>query len=121
MNVVQREGEAEAPEASGSVAPVTEPAAEELELGSVLHALSDPVRLRIVVRLAAEEECACGGFGLPVGKSTCTHHLRVLRQAGVIHQRVAGKTRLNSLRRAELDGRFPGLLDAVLGAAAGRS
>jgi DNA-binding transcriptional ArsR family regulator len=100
----------------GPGAGVAEPDVDAIELAAVLHALSDPLRLRIVARLAEGEECACNGFGLPVGKSTCTHHLRVLREAGVIHQRCAGKARLNSLRREELELRFPGLIDAVLGA-----
>ena len=89
---------------------------EELELGAVLHALSDPMRLRIVGALAAagDEERPCGSFDLPVTKSTCTHHFKVLREAGVISQRQHGTARLNSLRRADLDARFPGLLDSVL-------
>jgi DNA-binding transcriptional ArsR family regulator len=92
------------------------PATEDLELASVLHALSDPHRLQIVRSLADDPEPrACGGFGLEVSKSTCTHHFRVLREAGVIRQRELGTARLNSLRREDLDGRFPGLLDAVLG------
>jgi len=95
------------------------PAADEIELAAVLHALSDPMRLQIVVGLAAGDQRPCGSFGLPVTKSTCTHHFKVLREAGVIRQRLEGTTRLNSLRRAELDRRFPGLLDSVLGAAAG--
>jgi DNA-binding transcriptional ArsR family regulator len=53
-----------------------------------------------------------------VTKSTCTHHFRVLREAGVIRQRLEGTTRLNTLRRDELEQRFPGLLDAVLRASA---
>lgn len=93
------------------------PAREELELGAVLHALSDPVRLRIVATLAAEGARTCGSFGLPVTKSTCTHHFRVLREAGVIAQRPEGTTRVNTLRRDDLDARFPGLLDRVLDAA----
>ena len=60
--------------------------------------------------------CPCKSIDLPVVKSTCTHHFRVLREAGVIRQRHEGTSRLNSLRRADLDTRFPGLLDAVLGA-----
>jgi DNA-binding transcriptional ArsR family regulator len=87
----------------------------EIQLAAVLHALSDPVRLRIVVGLAAGEERTCKSFDLPVVKSTCTYHFRVLRDAGVIRQRLDGTTRLNSLRRIELDRRFPGLLDAILG------
>lgn len=93
---------------------VVQPELDQIELPTVLHALSDPVRLQIVAGLAAGEELSCGSFDLPVTKSTCTHHFRVLRQAGVIRQRVQGTTRLNSLRRDELEVRFPGLVDAVL-------
>ena len=92
------------------------PATSEIELAGVLQALSDPMRLRIVVALATGDEMSCKSIDLPVVKSTCTHHFRVLREAGVIRQRHEGTSRLNSLRRAELDTRFPGLLDAVLGA-----
>jgi DNA-binding transcriptional ArsR family regulator len=98
--------------------PLCHPAPEEIELGAVLHALSDPMRLRIVAALALEDKRTCGSFNLPVTKSTCTHHFRVLREAGVIRQRLEGTTRLNSLRRKDLDTRFPGLLDSVLQAAA---
>jgi len=94
------------------------PAAEEIELAAVLHALSDAMRLQIVVGLAAGDQRPCGSFDLPVSKSTCTHHFKVLREAGVIRQRLEGTTRLNSLRRDDLEQRFPGLLDSVLRAAA---
>jgi DNA-binding transcriptional ArsR family regulator len=93
------------------------PTAEQIELAAVLHALSDPMRLAIVAALAAGDERTCKSFELPVVKSTCTHHFRVLREAGVIRQRLQGTTRLNSLRREDLDSRFPGLVDAVLNAA----
>lgn len=97
---------------------ITHPTCDELQLGAVLHALSDPVRLRIVAELAEGEcECTCGSFELPVTKSTCTHHFKVLREAGVIKQRQQGTTRLNKLRRADLETRFPGLLETILRAA----
>lgn len=97
---------------------IVHPTCEELQLGAVLHALSDPVRLRIVAELARGEcECTCGSFELPVTKSTCTHHFKVLREAGVIKQRQQGTTRLNKLRRADLESRFPGLLETILRAA----
>jgi DNA-binding transcriptional ArsR family regulator len=99
---------------------VAHPPPERIELASVLHALSDPMRLRIVAGLAGGGERTCGSFDLPVVKSTCTHHFKVLREAGLIRQRLEGTTRLNSLRREDLERRFPGLLDAVLGAAARR-
>jgi DNA-binding transcriptional ArsR family regulator len=95
------------------------PATEDLELPSVLHALSDPQRLRIVRKLSVDPHPRpCGAFDVKISKSTCTHHFRVLREAGVIEQRQLGTARLNSLRRDDLDRRFPGLLDAVLESAA---
>jgi DNA-binding transcriptional ArsR family regulator len=109
---------ADSPRIADESAALPHPGADELELAGVLHALSDPIRLRIVAELAPGDERSCSSFKLPVVKSTCTHHFRVLREAGVIRQRCEGKTRLNSLRRDDLESRFPGLLDAVLGAAA---
>ena len=94
---------------------IAHPTREEIELGAVLHALSDSVRLRIVAELdSGERELTCGSFDVPVTKSTCTHHFKVLREAGVIQQRQAGTTRLNSLRRDDLEARFPGLLETIL-------
>jgi DNA-binding transcriptional ArsR family regulator len=94
------------------------PPVDEIELAAVLQALSDPVRLRMVALLADGEERSCGSFGLPITKSTCSHHFRVLREAGVIASRMDGKSKLNRLRRDDLNARFPGLLDAVLSAQA---
>jgi DNA-binding transcriptional ArsR family regulator len=97
---------------------IAHPSKDEIELGAVLHALSDPIRLKIVAALASGEVGqTCGSFDVPVTKSTCTHHFRVLREAGVIHQDQEGTARLNTLRREDLDARFPGLLDTVLNAA----
>jgi DNA-binding transcriptional ArsR family regulator len=94
------------------------PATAEIELAAVLHALSDPQRLRIVRDLAASEEpLACGSIVLEISKSTRTHHFRVLREAGLIEQRREGTRKLSVLRRADLDARFPGLLAAVLASA----
>ena len=93
------------------------PDADELELSKVLEALADPVRLQIVAALAAGER-PCGSFPLPVGDPTRSHHLRILREAGVTRSRVSGTQRLVSLRRDDLERRFPGLLDSVLAASA---
>ncbi|HVL95952.1 MAG TPA: metalloregulator ArsR/SmtB family transcription factor [Solirubrobacteraceae bacterium] len=86
----------------------------ELELHRVLHALSDPVRLDIVRQLACCAEARCGSLDAPVTKSTLSHHLKVLREAGLTGTRAEGTSRKVSLRRAELDAAFPGLLAAVL-------
>lgn len=95
------------------------PPRDAIRLEGVLHALSDPMRLRIVRSLAtAEEELSCSLFDLPVSKSTTTHHFRVLRESGVISQCYRGTAKMNGLRRDDLDALFPGLLDSLLRAAA---
>lgn len=94
------------------------PSRSELQLDAVLFALSDPVRRQIVGQLAdTAGDQACSAFQLPVSKSTSTHHFRVLREAGVIEQHYRGTAILSSLRAADLEAKFPGLLRAVLQAA----
>ncbi|MDH6579242.1 helix-turn-helix domain-containing protein [Kitasatospora sp. MAP5-34] len=98
-------------------APLTHPEAADIELLDVLHALSDPSRMTIVRILRAEPERACGTFPVDVAASTLSHHFKVLREAGLIHQREEANRRLTALRADELQVRFPGLLDAILAAA----
>ncbi|MEU1801613.1 ArsR family transcriptional regulator [Streptomyces sp. NPDC019937] len=104
-----------APETQPTGRSLEHPRRADIRLEDVLHALSDPMRLR-VVRTLAEEDCdlSCSVFDLPVSKSTTTHHFRVLRECGVIHQIYRGTAKMNALRRADLDALFPGLLDSVL-------
>jgi DNA-binding transcriptional ArsR family regulator len=96
---------------------IEEPPADDLELTTVMAALSDPARVTIVRELAADGERACGTFELGVSKATRSHHLKVLREAGLTHTRLDGTHRFVSLRRDDVDARFPGLLAAVLAAA----
>jgi DNA-binding transcriptional ArsR family regulator len=92
----------------------------ELDLPTVLAALADPYRLACMRSLAEGGEASCTDLfervGIECSKSTGSHHLRVLREAGVISMRVSGVHRYSALRRADLDAAFPGLLDAVLAA-----
>jgi DNA-binding transcriptional ArsR family regulator len=98
--------------------PVVHPDRASLDLATILRALADPTRLEIVHILASESggERACGSFGIDATKQNLTHHFRVLREAGITRTREEGRNRFISLRRDDLDARFPGLLDAVLGA-----
>ncbi|MGA4837789.1 ArsR/SmtB family transcription factor [Streptomyces sp. G45] len=94
------------------------PAVEEMALGPVLAALADPLRRRVVRELAAEPDGTartCSSFRLPVSKATVTHHFRALREAGLIRQVSRGNSRMATLRRADVERRFPGLLDLVAG------
>ena len=89
---------------------------DQVPLETALAALADPVRLLIVRELArsADWSRTCGSLDVPVGKAALSHHLGVLRAAGLLEQRDAGTKRANRLRRGEFDRRFPGLLDLAL-------
>ena len=94
--------------------PVPEPISEAQadQLASVLKALADPVRLRLVGLIAASdggEACVCDlteAFNL--SQPTISHHLKVLRLAGLI----------NSQRRASwiYYSMVPGALKALTSA-----
>ena len=99
---------------SNALRALSHPPPQELSLPELLHALSDPVRLGIVRALHEGGECGCGHLYAPVSKSTLSHHLKVLRDAGVTRTRADGAQRLVSLRSDDLQARFPGLLDCVL-------
>ena len=93
------------------------PALADVELPAVLFALSEPARLELIRSLAAEGSLTvaqCQATGHDVPKSTFSHHLKTLREAGLIRNEPAGRQRTVTLRRAEVDERFPGLLAAVL-------
>ncbi|MFF4953143.1 ArsR/SmtB family transcription factor [Streptomyces chattanoogensis] len=89
---------------------------DDVPVLTALAALADPVRLTLVRELASSPEWsrACGSFDVPVGKAALSHHFAVLRGAGLVEQRDQGPKRVNRLRRAEFDTRFPGLLELVL-------
>jgi DNA-binding transcriptional ArsR family regulator len=95
---------------------LTQPRAEDVDVAAVLHALADPARLEIAHILDERGEASCTSLGLPLSPSTVTHHLRTLRDAGVIATRAHGTARISRLRRDDLERRFPGLLPAILGA-----
>jgi DNA-binding transcriptional ArsR family regulator len=98
-----------------------QPDRDAIRLDAVLGALADPLRRQVVVELARSEEGAwrqCSTFGLPVSKATRTHHFRVLRESGLVRMEDFGNRRLTSLRREDLEARFPGLIDAIVVAAA---
>ncbi len=93
---------------------VSHPPLQQVDLCTVLHALSDPGRLAIVRALAEHGEYACGAFEVPVSKGTLSHHFRVLREAGLTRTRITGRQRFVSVRWDDLEQRFPGLVDCLL-------
>ncbi len=89
------------------------PSLSRIDLVTVMQALSDPCRIAIIRALADAQELAGNEFALDVSKATRSHHFDVLRDAGLIFTRTEGTKCMTSLRRAELDKRFPGLLRLI--------
>jgi DNA-binding transcriptional ArsR family regulator len=99
---------------------VVEPPAEDFQLPRILAALADPHRLATVRYVAGNGESWCTQVmqeaGLTMTKSTFSHHLRILREAGILTKRIAGTKGYTKLRRDDLNRRFPGLMDAIIDA-----
>ncbi|WP_285697780.1 helix-turn-helix domain-containing protein [Actinomadura sp. NBRC 104412] len=92
------------------------PTREELDLERVLCALTDAHRRSVILALLNEPEGARHSypwFELPVSKAGRTHHFRVLREAGLLRLDDLGNRVLVSLRRDDIEARFPGLLTAI--------
>jgi DNA-binding transcriptional ArsR family regulator len=93
------------------------PARDQIDLSAVLEALSEPTRRDVVLRLLDEGESPCQALGDGAPKTNLSYHYARLREAGVTRTRLVGPYRMISVRVDDLDARFPGLLDAVVGAA----
>ncbi|QVQ51844.1 helix-turn-helix transcriptional regulator [Spiractinospora alimapuensis] len=90
------------------------PEPEEIELARVLFALSEPLRLAMVRKLAAEGEVDSIELGPDLPRSTLTHHTSLLRESGVVFVRAEGRKCMITLRGEDLAQRFPGLVETVL-------
>jgi DNA-binding transcriptional ArsR family regulator len=94
---------------------IPHPSADALDLATVMRTVGDPLRLEIVRLLGDDETRACSDIASAIGvpMSTASYHLRLLREAGIIHSRADGTLRLITLRRDDLESRFPGLVDVL--------
>ncbi|MCJ8055842.1 helix-turn-helix domain-containing protein [Shinella curvata] len=97
---------------------LSHPGRNDLRLTDVLFALSDPERLAIVRQLAGGplEMAQCHLSDPSIPKSTKSHLMKVLREAGIIRNEPFGRGRRLSLRYHDLEARFPGLIASVLSA-----
>jgi DNA-binding transcriptional ArsR family regulator len=88
----------------------------DVQLVDVLRALADPIRLEIVRHLAdgTAHPKTSDLWPFDVQKSTLSHHFKTLRESGLTRTIVNGRQHDIQLRKAELDVRFPGLIDSVL-------
>jgi DNA-binding transcriptional ArsR family regulator len=104
------------PKTAVAIEKIAHPPASALDLATVMRVVGDPVRLQLVRLLSdGRPRTVCDeiadALGMPA--STTSYHLRLLREAGVTRSRAQGTQRLVSLRRDDLDERFPGLVDVL--------
>ena len=101
--------------------PLLHPSIEDVRLEAILHALSDPVRVQIFSDIAGAD-CAqtCSAFtsggDRVIPKSSLSQHFKVLREAGLIRSERQGVEMHNTSRCTEIEGRFPGLVPAIINA-----
>ena len=99
--------------------PLFHPSIEEVTVEGILHALSDPVRVAMYADIVAQE-CpqSCSNFLMvsekAIPKSTLSQHFKILREAGLIRSERHGVELQNVSRCSELEGRFPGLIRAIV-------
>lgn len=92
----------------------THPSLQDVTIDGVLYALSDPVRRNILVKLMGCEGLSCAKTCVDLPPSTVSFHYKILREAGLIRSEKVGVEVRNTVRLAEVNQRFPGLLDAIL-------
>lgn len=99
------------------MAPFVHPARQDITLAGVLSALADPIRLQIVQSLTGKGDCMSCIEAAPcpdIAKSTLSNHFRVLREAGLVQTSKKGVEHRNIVREADINARFPGLLNTIL-------
>jgi DNA-binding transcriptional ArsR family regulator len=103
------------PATAADIEKIRHPPTSALDLATIMRVVGDPVRLQVVRLLSDGRPRFCGEISsaLRLPASTSSYHLRLLRDAGVIRSRPQGTLRLVSLRRGDLDERFPGLVDVL--------
>ena len=91
------------------------PSMKDLTIDGVLYALSDPIRREIVAKLAGCESMSCSkSCSSDLSPSTVSFHHKILRENGLIRSEKVGVEVINTLRKTEVDKKFPGLLDSIL-------
>jgi ArsR family transcriptional regulator len=81
------------PSISATATPPTASAdASGRQAQALLRALADPIRLQVVEALRGGERCVCElTAALELAQSRLSFHLKVMKQAGLIHSRQEGR------------------------------
>src|SRR5260370_38727917 len=99
--------------------PLFHPSVEDVTVEAILYALSDPVRVAIYADIVGAG-CSqnCSNFlkvsEREIPKSTLSQHFKALREAGLIRGERVGVEMQNTSRCGGIEGRFPGLIKAIV-------
>lgn len=94
---------------------ISHPSIKEVTIDGILYALSDPIRRNIVAKLAGCESMSCSkSCSMDLSPSTISFHHKLLRENGLIRSEKKGVEVINTLRKDEIDKKFPGLMDSIL-------
>ncbi|SRR6266404_8197651 len=99
--------------------PLYHPSLGDITVEGIIHALSDPVRVRIYAEIA-RSDCPkiCSNFleheNRAVPKSTLSQHFKILREAGLIRSERKGVELHNTSRCEELAKRFGEMVGAII-------
>lgn len=99
--------------------PLYHPAIKDITVQSILHALSDPVRVHIYMDLA-RSECTknCTTFhsinDMQLPKSTLSQHFKILREAGLIFSERKGVEMHNRTRCDELRPIYGNMIKGII-------
>ena len=99
--------------------PLSHPAAEDISVEGILHALADPVRVHIFAQLLrADHPLTCSEFlevpGKVIPKSTLSQHFKVLREAGLIRSERRGVELQNTIRHEANQACLGKLIQAIM-------
>lgn len=99
--------------------PLLHPKVEEITVEGILHAFSNPIRIRIYAELASAQ-CTqtCSAYreiaGVKLPKSTLSQHFSILRETGLIRSARKGTELHNETRCDELEERFGAMIDSII-------
>jgi DNA-binding transcriptional ArsR family regulator len=101
--------------------PLYHPPISEVTVQGLLHALSDPLRVKIFSDLA-RADCAqnctnvMGQIGVELPKSSLSQHFKVLRESGLIRSERKGVELQNTTRWKELEKDFGPMIKEIISA-----
>lgn len=90
------------------------PATKDLTIDGILYALADPIRRSMLFRLMQCTGMSNSEAGEDqLSPSTLSFHMRILREAGLIKSEKHGVSVINTVRKEDIEKRFPGLLHTI--------